>query len=203
MLGGLKNRKDELDWSKVFLYYVNHKCVGPTDPTATHYKAKTIFLDDVGIPKSNVFSLENEDTDETPGFNTDAHLYEQKISEHVPVYFDVPRFDYMLLGMGKDGHIGSLYPDRKEVEMTDRFVLPVDKKTPASITLSLPVMNSAKNIRVVLHGADKSDAVFAGLFRTKSFLQYPVCGVNNATWIIDKGAATEILRQDYQYCVLK
>lgn len=62
----------------------------------------------------------------------------------------VPRFDMVLLGMGADGHVGSLYPGRPETIMTapsTPLVLPVDKKQPPSITLSLPVMCAAKQVR--------------------------------------------------------
>jgi len=45
LLSKLKDAKDELDWSKVHLYYVNHKCVPDDDPSATHSKAKILFLD--------------------------------------------------------------------------------------------------------------------------------------------------------------
>lgn len=71
----------------------------------------------------------------------------------------LPEFDYMLIGVGKDGHIGSLYPGRSEITDTMSLVLSVDKKSPSGITLSLPVMNAAKTIRVVLTGADKAEAV--------------------------------------------
>jgi 6-phosphogluconolactonase len=53
----LKGISNGIDWKKVFLFYVNHKCVPMTDASATHFKAKGLFLDAVGIPTSNVFSL--------------------------------------------------------------------------------------------------------------------------------------------------
>lgn len=201
MLGGLKSVANEIDWTKVFLYYVNHKCVSNTDPSATHFKAKSLFIDAVGIPSTNVFTLSEDG--ESKGHNTEAHLYEKLVLQHVPQYFGVPRFDYMLLGMGKDGHIGSLYPDRKEVEVTTGIVLAVDKKQPASITLSLPTMNAAKQIRIVLDGAGKAEAMYTGLFKTKSWLQFPVCGVNNAVWMVDEGACSLVAQANYEHIIVK
>jgi 6-phosphogluconolactonase len=98
--------------------------------------------------------------------------------------------------MGKDGHVGSLYPDRKEVTTsTDKWVLSVDKKSPSSITLSLPVMNSSRNIRIVLTGADKAEAALTAIEKLKSTLQFPVCGVvddddSKSRWMIDLDAAS-------------
>eukprot|EP01041_Mallomonas_annulata_P006046 gene6046-12190_t len=201
MLSGLKSISSEVDWNKVFLFYVNHKCVTSIDPSATHFKAKSLFIDAVGIPASNVITLAEDAEIETRGHDTEANLYEKKIHDLVPQYYGLPVFDYMLLGMGKDGHIGSLYADRREVTMTDRWVLPVDKKTPCSITLSLPVMNAAKNIRVVLNGADKADAVYSGVYKTKTPSQFPVCGINNANWMIDEPAAAALRRARYEHCM--
>lgn len=112
-------------------------------------------------------------------------LYETILTSCIPL-----RFDYMLLGMGSDGHVGSLYPGRKEVIIhnNDQHVLTVDKKSPASITLSLPVMNNAREIRIVLTGEDKKDAAFSGATRAKSPLEFPACGVIGAKWLLDAGA---------------
>lgn len=99
-----------------------------------------------------------------------------------------PRFDLMLLGMGADGHIGSLYPQRPEVLVTRKtaeeaskkgggeqgnissstdidigrgwLVLPVEKSNPpASITFSLPVMNAARRVILAVSGGSKNGAV--------------------------------------------
>lgn len=143
MLGGLKELGKEVDWSKVFLFYVNHKCVPNDDASATHFKALSIFLD--ACP-AVAFSMTEAAVGVTKGHDTDAHLYRNQIESVLPQHDGLPIFDYMLLGMGKDGHIGSLYPGRKEVLMTDKhqWVLSVDKKSPSSISLSLPVMNAAR-----------------------------------------------------------
>lgn len=122
LLSGLKNVN--IDWSKVFMFYVNHKCVSNEDPTATHFKAKNYFLDAVGA--KNVVTVATSER-ETQGHSTIAHFYEKDLKDIVPLKNGLPHFDLMVLGMGKDGHIGSLYPNRKEVEITEPWILTVDK----------------------------------------------------------------------------
>ena len=138
MLGGLKEHKNAIDFSKVHMFYVNHKCVPITDESATHFKAKKLFLD--AIPSLHAYPIP-ELVGITKGHDTDAHEYMTTMKALLPQNNGLPIFDYMLLGMGKDGHIGSLYPERKEVFITqcEPWVLTVDKKTPPSISLSLPV----------------------------------------------------------------
>lgn len=121
LLKGLKDKKKEIDWSKVFLFYVNHKCVPNNDESATHFKAKNLFLDAVG--NVNAFVLDEN----KPNPADVAASYEQLVKQVVPQKNGLPYFDLVLLGFGKDGHIGSLYPGRNEVTNTSALVLAVDK----------------------------------------------------------------------------
>ena len=205
LLSGLTNDNNgpKVDWSKVYLFYVNHKCVPMTDPSATHLKAKGLFIDKLNIPDKNVFSLKDG---ETKGHDSDAHDYEKSLlSSGIPIEKanGLPAFDFMLLGVGKDGHIGSLYPGRKEVSLTNKWVYSVDKKSPASITLSLPIMNNAKETRVILMGADKAEAALIGITKSKNPEDFPVCGIKSegTTWMID--APCSDLVKTKVSCILK
>lgn len=121
LLRYLKPYKDLVDWSKVFLFYVNHKCVPDNDESATHFKAKNIFIDHVGL--TNVYV-----PDSTKPVAADvASAYASTLESVVPKKNGLPHFDLVILGMGKDGHIGSLYPGREEVNEQSALVLSVDK----------------------------------------------------------------------------
>ena len=181
-----------LDWTKVFLYYVNHKVVAPDDPSSTHLKAESIFLKDIGIPMENVAQILNDGT-----FNLEsaAKDYQRKIAKNVKLVGGLPYFDYMLLGMGADGHVGSLYPataNNKEI-LQDSYTfhcLAVDKKTPGSITFSLPVMNAAREVRIVVTGEDKKEAALTGVSRKEVVYKFPAIGLEQPKWIMDNGAAS-------------
>jgi len=193
LLSGLKNHPSDLDWNKVHLFYVNHKCVPSTDASATHFKAKGLFLD--ALKMTNVYPL--DEPTEGMGHDTLSHSYENKIkTAGLPLNQSgkLPVFDYMLLGMGKDGHIGSLYPERKEVSETSKWVLSVDKKQPTSVTLSLGVMNAALHKRVVLLGEDKQAAALKGITKSATAMEFPVCGVDStAVWMIDNECSGKVV----------
>lgn len=124
LLKSLKDQKyDILDWSKCHMFYVNHKCLPDSDPSATHKKAKSLFLD--YRTSLNAYAL-------TPGEDVkdgemEAIEYFLKLSTTVPQEKSFSIFDFVLLGMGKDGHIGSLYPNRQEVLEKSKSVVSVDK----------------------------------------------------------------------------
>jgi 6-phosphogluconolactonase len=151
--------------SETTLVFVNHKAVDVEDAAlSSQAKANKLFLS--GWSGAKVIGL---------GGSSDAMLeaaaYEDLLrglsSEKLPRNADgVPQFDLMLIGVGDDGHVGSLYPGREEVlDASGRWVLPVQKATLPSITLSLTVMTAAKQVVVAACGVSekypqgKSDAM--------------------------------------------
>lgn len=184
-----------IDWTKVHLWYVNHKAVASDDALATSLKAKNYFLDAVGAKPDQVYVLTG--TDNAP---FEAQAYELTIRKAIDKQIiakdklGTPVFDLMLLGMGTDGHVGSLYPGRPEISSkTDKLVLPVDKgKPPASVTFSLPVMNAARHAVVAMVGEGKAKAVQTALEDRKGGFPAQLVKPKKLTWILDKGAASAL-----------
>jgi len=191
------------EWtSKTTIVYVNHKCVPMDDGNlATHAKAQKLFLDSwEGV---NVILMDGSDDGKM-----EAKCYEEKmkgLSEEVlPLCEEtkLPIFDLALIGVGDDGHVGSLYPGREEVLVGSdgAWVLPVAMKDPPSITLSLPVMESAKEVVIAACGVSekypmgKSDAMRRAIADEGETLQsFPAVGLRGcASWVLDEAAASAL-----------
>ena len=183
------------DWtSSTTIAYVNHKCVSMEDAElATHSKAMNLFMNE--WEGCNPIVLDGTDNGEA-----EAASYQAKLQD-VPVDSDgVPVFDLALIGVGDDGHVGSLYPNREEVLMSDTWVLSVAMKSPPSITLSLPVMANAKQVVVAACGvSDKyPQGKSAGMRRAivveeETLQSFPAVGLRQtATWIMDEAAASKL-----------
>jgi len=182
--------------------YVNHKCVSmDDDELATHAKAHKLFLDTwVGTE-----AILLDGTDDAV---TEASRYEEKLrslhEDVLPRCTDtgLPVFDLCLVGVGDDGHIGSLYPDRDEVlvDETGPWVLPVAIKSPPSITLSLPVMANARQVVVAACGVSDKYPLgkSAGMYRAvasdaETLTSFPAVGLRScATWIMDEAAGSNL-----------
>ena len=188
------------DWvSKTTLAYVNHKCVPNDDlSSAIHAKAKSMFLDRWGL--TNVITLDG--TDDT---HSEALAYEAKLKaipqEILPRDDDgFPIFDLCLIGVGDDGHIGSLYPNREEINESTKWTIGVDMKTPGSITLTLPVMLKAR--KSVVSAAGKSEKYPKGKASAMRLAvddggitpaKFPACALRGkTTWIFDEPNASEM-----------
>jgi 6-phosphogluconolactonase len=214
MLVGMDNSNnesdDDIDWtSKTTIAYVNHKCVAMDDAAlATQAKAKKLFLDSWS-KECNVIVLDGTDNGQE-----EAKSYQAKLralsSTVLPRSSEasasgangLPVFDLALIGVGDDGHIGSLYPNRDEVLVDERgpWVLPVAMKSPPSITLSLPVMQNAKRVVVAACGVSEKypQGKSAGMRRAicveqETLQTFPAVGLRSvATWVMDAAAASKL-----------
>jgi 6-phosphogluconolactonase len=186
------------EWTKsTTIAYVNHKCVAMDDEKlATHAKAMNLFMKD--WEGCNPIIM-----DGTANGAAEAAAYQSKLEslDSLPKNGNgLPVFDLALIGVGDDGHVGSLYPNRDEVLESKKWVLSVDMKDPPSITLSLPVMANAKEVVVAACGVSekypqgKSDAMKRAVVNEDETLQtFPAVGLRKtATWIMDEAAASKL-----------
>mmetsp|Transcript_21975 Transcript_21975/g.54149 ORF Transcript_21975/g.54149 Transcript_21975/m.54149 type:complete len:183 (-) Transcript_21975:22-570(-) len=178
------------------LAYVNHKCVPLDDKDSTHFKAKGLFVDEVapGIVTAPLGTADGA---------KEATEYEKELrklcdAEKLPVNSDgYPVFDLMLLGMGNDGHMGSLHPNRPEIlhKGGEWILAAVKDSAPASITMSLGVMNAAKCVVISMTGESKAAAVKKALEDKDEPGTFPVqmlAPQDGVTFVCDKGAAKDL-----------
>ncbi|KAL3914684.1 MAG: hypothetical protein SGARI_008358, partial [Bacillariaceae sp.] len=130
------------DWThKTTIAYVNHKCVDMGDgELATHAKAMKLFMKEWKGCTPIVMDGTSNGPEEAAAYEAKLKGLNMPLNENI----GVPVFDLALIGVGDDGHIGSLYPNREEVLETKEWVLSVAMKEPPSISLSLPVMAGAR-----------------------------------------------------------
>ena len=193
---------------KCTLAYVNHKAVAMDDTAlATHAKALGFFLDSwTGVDAIIM--------DGTADAAAEAKAYESRLQALPPSVLPrdasgAPVFDLMLVGVGDDGHVGSLYPGRPEVlDASGRWVLPVEMKVPGSITLSLPVMAAASEVVIAACGVSlkypkgKSAAMKQGIEGEETPSSFPAVGLRGvATWHLDEAAAGALSKK-YAKCAV-
>jgi 6-phosphogluconolactonase len=108
---------------------------------------------------------------------------------------DVPRFDLILLGVGRDGHTASLFPETAALEVHDRWVVanPVLGLGTTRITLTIPVINAARAVVFLVAGEDKAEAVKEILEGDADPRAYPATLIQppgGPQWLLDQSAAS-------------
>jgi 6-phosphogluconolactonase len=124
-----------------------------------------------------------------------ADDYEATLRKHFNVPTGVPSFDLLLLGVGPDGHIASLFPGHSLLKTTDRlitFITDSPKPPPKRITMTFPLINNARHSCFAICGAGKSEIV-RKIFRDKEDLPAgKVTALNKVHWFLDEGAASQL-----------
>jgi 6-phosphogluconolactonase len=140
----------ETDWTRVELWWSDDRCVPESDERSNYGMAKAALLDRVRT--GAVHPMRGE-----LGRDEGARLYEQELGALV-------RFDLMLLGLGPDGHVASLFPTEPTLDETKRKAVGAEAKLEPfvdRITLTLPMLCSADEVLFLVTGADKADAAYA------------------------------------------
>jgi 6-phosphogluconolactonase len=145
----------DLDWSAATLWFGDERCVAPDDPRSNYGMAKAALLDRLSAPHPAVRRIRGE-----LGPHEAAESYEQELQQ---VLGERPRLDLVLLGLGPDAHCASLFPNDPALEESRRPAVGVEVAGMAPyvprVTLTLPVLNAAREIIFLVTGADKAGAV--------------------------------------------
>ncbi|GAB3269125.1 6-phosphogluconolactonase [Microbacterium sp. MEC084] len=149
-----------IDWSLVHFWWSDERFVPRGDAERNAGQARAALLDRIAVPAENIH--EPASTDDGVSLDEAAEAYAAELARFGTDERPWPEFDVCFLGVGPDGHIASLFPDRGEVHVADRAVLPVresPKPPPERITFTRPVINSSVRIWMVVAGADKASAL--------------------------------------------
>ena len=123
-----------------------------------------------------------------------AAAYEEELREFFGASDEPPSLDLILLGIGEDGHTASLFPETSALEIHDRWVVanPVLKLETTRLTLTVPVINSARAVNFLVAGEGKAEALKLILEGDADPRQYPAKLVRPAggpVWMVDRAAA--------------
>lgn len=189
---GREDHVDEIPWDKVQLFWVDERYV-PAGSNMSNYKlAADTFLSHVAIPETNIHRIPTEFDDMIEA----AHIYEQTIRNVFGLGDKkLPEFDLIILGMGADGHTGSLFPNSYapfDTEDLACVVYALDNEV-ARITLTHPVLSAAKKIAVLVSGREKAKTLKEVLTTEPDEVKYPIHSLwpvlDKITWLVDSDAA--------------
>jgi len=182
---------NNIPWKKVFLFWSDERFVPQTDAESNYRMVKENLLDHISIPKKNIFP--------TPVKNSPklgAAKYEASIKKIFA--YKEPVFDWILLGVGEDGHTASLFPGTNILKKKKRLVKEVwiEQKQTWRISFTLPLINKAAQVIFLVAGKEKAKIVATALAnkKTKSLLPVQLVqpGKGIIYWLLDDEAAASI-----------
>ena len=176
----------EPDWSRVELWWGDERCVSQNDERSNYGMAKEALLDRLAVEPAAIHRIRGD-----LGRDAGAEKYALELS-------GVSTFDLVLLGLGPDGHIASLFPDFPTLDVTDRDALGSEaghEPFVDRISMTLPRLCATRELLFLVAGDDKADAVsraFAGepSHGTPGSLARAADGTTSA--VLDRAAAAKL-----------
>jgi 6-phosphogluconolactonase len=141
-----------LDWSRVDFFWCDERAVAPDDPRSNYGTARELWLVPAGVPETSIHRMSADDPDLARAAATYA-------AELARARGTPPRLDLVLLGVGPDGHVSSLFPGHPLLQESTLFVAPVEdapKPPLRRLTLTLAGITSAALVVVAALGAEKA-----------------------------------------------
>jgi len=182
--------RNAIPWSAVHLYWTDERYVPHDDPRSNYGMVREALLHELSIPARNVHPMPTDHADPQEA----AAAYEASLKSEFGGTW--PHFDLILLGLGIDGHTASLFPGSAAVEEQQKWVTVTERPadTEMRLTLTLPVLNQARNIYFLVMGMDKAAVLQTIIELKRERLLYPAARVQpqdgDPVWWVDSEAAS-------------
>lgn len=156
LFGELSSRS--VDWAKVHFYWIDERFVPPDHPDSNLRMARETLLSRIDIAPDHIHPMPTDGDPDAAARRYEAELKADYGAEALDLRR--PLFDFVLLGLGGDGHICSLFPGSPVLDERQRWVAPVPTGRPeVRLTLTYPCVESSRVTAFLVAGADKADAV--------------------------------------------
>ncbi|MFF5424100.1 MULTISPECIES: 6-phosphogluconolactonase [unclassified Streptomyces] len=198
--------RDAIDWSRLDLWWGDERFLPEGDPERNVTQAREALLDRVPLDPKRVHAMPASDGPHGDDADAAAAAYADELAAAAGPdgHGGVPSFDVLMLGVGPDTHVASLFPELPAVRETERTVVGVHgapKPPPTRISLTLPAIRAAKEVWLLAAGEDKTGAAALALSGAGE-VQVPAAGARGRSrtlWLLDAAAAAELPRSLYPH----
>ena len=177
---------DSADWANVGFWFGDERFVPEGHADRNDQQARDAFLDRVGA--TQVHSVAGNDCSLSAAEAAD---------QYAATLPDEP-FDVVLLGIGPDGHVASLFPHHDELNQSDRDCVELfdsPKPPPVRISMTFPALNRTESVWFLVSGEEKTDAVSRALADDGTIDETPARGARGrqeTVWLLDEAAASGV-----------
>ncbi len=190
--------RDSVDWANVEIWWGDERFLPDGDPERNETSARAALLDHIRLDPARVHAIpgpdrSSGDVDAAAEAYADALAARARPEDHG----DSPAFDVVLLGIGPDGHVASLFPEQAALHDTRACtaVRGAPKPPPIRVTLTLAAINRGTEVWILAAGAEKATAVRLALTEGAGAFQVPAAGARGrerTLFLLDDAAAAKL-----------
>ena len=182
------------EWEHIHFFWSDERSVPPDHADSNFRMAKETLLNSISVPAENIHRIQGELSAEAAAINYEAELRRF-------FYGKTPHFDLVILGLGEDGHVASIFPNSSTIQENKRWVVAVKHDVPPTplvdrVTLTLPLLNDAAHVLFLVSGEAKAGRlaeVVGGPFHPEVLPAQAVIPVyGDILWMVDQTAAAKL-----------
>jgi 6-phosphogluconolactonase len=180
-------------WTRIEFFFADERAVSPDHEASNFRLAHEALFRPLGISPERVHRMQAELED----LSLAARLYASELQSFANGR--IPEFDLVLLGMGEDAHVASLFPHHRALHEQTSWVVPVfdaPKPPPRRLTVTVPVLNAAKHVLFIVTGEEKAPALREVMLGSSPPEAYPAKFVrprnSHVLWLVDHVAGSEL-----------
>jgi 6-phosphogluconolactonase len=191
--------RDAVDWRRLDIWWGDERYVPDGDPERNETAARAALLDHVSVDRSRIHAMPASDGPDTgPEGAAERYARELRAAARPEDHGPVPSFDVLMLGIGPDAHVASLFPGMPALYEEDRSVVAVrgaPKPPPTRLSLTFPAIRAAREVWIIASGEGKAAAVRMALSDEAGTFQVPAAGARgrqSTLFLIDRAAAAQL-----------
>ena len=183
---------DTIAWQNLHFWWGDERCVAPDDAESNYGEANALLFSKVNLPAENIHRIRGENDAEQ-----EALRFANEMAEVIPCENGTPVFDWILLGVGADGHTASLFPGQTNYADENLSVVASHPESgQLRVSKTAKVLEAAKRISYLVLGSGKVDIVYEIHTTPASELPYPAANIQSKAgeteWYLDSDAAAKI-----------
>lgn len=180
-----------IDWSRVDLWWGDERFLPAGDPDRNETQARAALLDALPLDPARLHPMPASDGPDGEDASAAAVRYARELAIGDA---ELPPFDVLMLGVGEDGHVASLFPEHPVLNETGTTaaVFNSPKPPPTRVTLTMPTIQTADEVWLIAAGPDKTDAVGRALNGDKLLPAAHATGTTKTYWLLDREAAANV-----------
>ncbi|NVC95432.1 6-phosphogluconolactonase [Vibrio natriegens] len=183
-----------VQWQNLHFWWGDERCVAPDDAESNYGEANALLFSQVNLPAENIHRIRGEDDPQA-----EAERFAKEMLDAIPSLHGAPVFDWILLGVGADGHTASLFPGQTNYDDTNLSVIASHPESgQLRVSKTARVLEAAKRISYLVLGAGKADIVEEINNSPAEELPYPAAKVQSKAglteWYLDLDAAAKIAK---------
>ncbi|KJY83889.1 6-phosphogluconolactonase [Vibrio galatheae] len=183
---------EAIEWNNLHFWWGDERCVAPDDSESNYGEANTLLFSKVNLPVENIHRIRGEDDPAV-----EVERFAKEMADVIPCENGTPVFDWILLGVGADGHTASLFPGQTDYADQNLSLIAAHPESgQIRVSKTAKVLEAAKRISYLVLGAGKVDIVYEIHTTPAEALPYPAAKIQSKSgeteWYLDSDAAAKI-----------